>query len=449
MVGSALLLLLLGQLPVPLSGTAFDPEGRPLAGVEVVLSRDQAVNGTVPVLARATTDSRGRYGIPAPVFESRPQSTATACLFSYRAGSGLIASATTLKAADPAASRLAFVPAVRRQITVQSGNGRPLAGVRLAPWVIHPRQPGSPQATLPDALVNELEVTTGPDGRAELACLEPTTALIAMRTTIPGFGTQVVALGQKQLKSHTITLDLKPAGRFAGRVVRDGGKPAAGVVVEVWSRAAFRALAPVRFETGSIRTGQDGWFQTPPGLLAGSNYRAVVRAPGFTPVLSEWVAAGDRDNAVMKVADIVLTPQRTITGRVVDRQGQPLGNANVIAGGQGDSRLADGEGRFRIDGLATDRSFLVVLRDGFHIDGRVIGDRQSEIEIVLARFDEPATRPLTTLSSPVPLDERRRLAQRVLAPFLVKVLAEGRDSPKSWALRSLMVFDAPGAASSP
>ena len=254
-----------------------------------------------------------------------------------------------------------------------------------------------------------------------------------------------MALGEKQPKSHTITLELKPAGRLAGRVVRDDGKPAAGVAVEIWSRSAFRTLAPVRFEAGPIRTGEDGRFQTPHGLLAGSNYRAVVRARGFTPVLSEWVAAGDRDDAVMKVADIVLTPQRSISGRVVDRKGQPVGGAKVIAGGQGASSLTDEQGRFRLDGLAADRSFLVVLRDGFRIDGRVIGERESEVEVVLARFDEPATRPLTTLSSPIPLDERRRLARHVLEPFLVKVLAEGRDSPKSWALRSLMVFDAHAA----
>ena len=64
---------------------------------------------------------------------------------------------------------------------------------------------------------------------------------------------------------------------------------------------------------------------------------------------------------------------------------------------------------------------------------------------MLARFDEPAARPLTTLGSPIPLEERRRLARRVLEPFLVKVLARGKDSPKAWALRSLMVFD-PAAA---
>jgi hypothetical protein len=444
MVGSALLLLLLGQVPVPLSGTVVDREGQPLAGVEVVFSRDQAIDGTVPILGRVTTDSRGRYKVPAPVFESRPQSITDPCLFSYRAGAGLIASVTTLRAAGPAASRLTFVPAVRRQVTVQSGNGLPLAGVRLAPWIVYPRQSGF-QVTLPDALVDRLEVTTGPDGRTDLACLEPTTALVAMRAKIPGFGTQVVAVGEKQTKTHTILLELKPAGRLAGRVMRDDGKPAAGVVVEVWSRTAFRALAPVKFDAGAIRTGRDGWFRTPPGLLAGANYRAVVRAPGFTPVLSECVAASDRDDAVLKLADILLKPLRSVSGRAVDRKGQPVGGAKVVAGGQSISTETDEQGRFRIQGLAADRSFLVVDREGFRIDGRVIDERESEVQIVLARFDEPAARPLTTLSSPVPLDERRRLARQVLEPFLVKVLAEGRDSPKSWALRSLMVFDAPAA----
>ena len=67
------------------------------------------------------------------------------------------------------------------------------------------------------------------------------------------------------------------------------------------------------------------------------------------------------------------------------------------------------------------------------------------LKVVLARFEEPAARPMTTLSSPISLDERRRPARRVLEPFLVKVLAKGKDSPKLWALCSLMVFD-PAAA---
>ena len=168
-------------------------------------------------------------------------------------------------------------------------------------------------------------------------------------------------------------------------------------------------------------------------------------AGGFKPVLTEWVTPGGQGDAVARLADVVLMPPRSVAGRVVDRQGRPVAGAEIVAGGESASALTDDQGKFRLVGLNPDRSFLVVRRDGFRIDGRLLGAGDAEIEVVLARFDEPAARSMTTLSSPIPLEERRRLARRVLEPFLVKVLAKGKDSPKLWALRSLMVFD-PAAA---
>jgi hypothetical protein len=52
---------------------------------------------------------------------------------------------------------------------------------------------------------------------------------------------------------------------------------------------------------------------------------------------------------------------------------------------------------------------------------------------------------MTTLPGVLPLEERRKLARRLLDPYLARVLDQGNGSSKSWALRSLMVFD-PAAA---
>jgi hypothetical protein len=60
------LLLLIVQTPAPLSGTAVDRDGRPLAGVEVVLALGQENDGSVPIMARSTTDARGRYDFAVP-----------------------------------------------------------------------------------------------------------------------------------------------------------------------------------------------------------------------------------------------------------------------------------------------------------------------------------------------------------------------------------------------
>ncbi len=279
-----------------------------------------------------------------------------------------------------------------------------------------------------------------------LACLEPTTELVAVRATIPGLGAHVLALPETQFKSEAVALELKPAGGLAGRVLRQDGKPAPGVVVYVWSRAGRSApLAPVRFEAGPVRTGEDGSFRTPGGLLAGVKYRALIRLEGFKPVVTEWVAAEGRADAAARLAEVVLTPLRSVVGRVVDRQGRPVAGAEIVAGGESARAVTDERGKFRLVGLAPSRSLLVVRRDGFRIDGRLLDAGEGAFEMVLARFEEPAARALSTLGSPIPIEERRRLARQVLEPFLVKVLAKGEDSPKAWALRSLMVFD-PGAA---
>jgi hypothetical protein len=79
-----------------------------------------------------------------------------------------------------------------------------------------------------------------------------------------------VALPNDQVKSEAVALDLKPAGRMTGRVLRKDGKPAVGAEIEVWSGSGRSATnQPVRFEAGLVRTGEDGTFHTPLALLAG------------------------------------------------------------------------------------------------------------------------------------------------------------------------------------
>lgn len=437
-----MLLSLLTQAPAPLSGTAVDREGRPLAGIEIVLAHGQALDGSVPILGRSTTDSRGRYAIAVPAFDQRPAGRVVSYLCAHRPGSGLVASVTMLKNAGPGGFHLAFDTAFPRTLTLRGTDGQPLAGARVAPLMVMPRQSSFAGVMLPAALVDGMEATTGDDGRAKLACLEGTTRLLAVRVTIPGLAAHDLALSPDQYESAAVALDLKPASPITGRVLRDDGRPAVGAEVEVWARSGrFSLLTPVRFEAGPVRTGEDGTFRTPAALLAGLKYRAVIRAQGFKPILTEWVTPRGQSEPAASLPDVVLTPPRSVDGRVVDRHGAPVAGAHVVAAGEEAATLTDEQGKFRLAGLDPTRSLLVVRRDGYHIDGRLQSAGQNAPEVVLARFDEPAARPLTTLRSPVPADERRKLARRVLEPYLVKALAGGKDSDKAWALRSLMIFD--------
>jgi hypothetical protein len=440
MIGLSIFALVLGQ--VPLTGTVTDPAGRPLAGVELLLAQGPDPDGAVPVLGRFTTDALGQYQMGAPAPGRRPVGGIAPAVFAFRPGSGLIDAVTSLKGAAAEPGHLAMEPSQRRTVTLRDGDGRPLAGFRLAPLLILPSPGNYGPGPIPDELVDRLAVTSRPDGQAELACLAATTELLAVRVTFPHGGAQMVALARDQARSEAVTLVLKLAGRLSGRVRRDDGQPAAGVVVEVWSRAGrlLRPL-PVRFEGGPIRGAADGSFHTPPILLAGVNYRAVIRVEGFPTVLTDWVAAAGTADAAIELPQVVLKPPRALSGRVVDRQGQPISDVEVVAAGKGASAATDEQGRFRLGKLPRNPVMLVIRRAGYRIDGRLLAESDDTVEFVLARFDESPARTMATLPDEISDEERVRLARGVLDPRLVKVLSQGKDSDKVWALRSLMTFD--------
>lgn len=330
---------------------------------------------------------------------------------------------TDLKESGREAAHLALDPAGRRTITLRDADGRPIAGARLAPRLIS-AQPGSGDAMIPDELADRLEVTTGPDGRAELTCLMPTTLLFALRVALPSVGEQVLRLPEAQTRSEAIALELKPAGRLAGRVVFEGDRPAPEVMIEVWSRSGDQwAAAPVRFASGPICTAADGTFRTP---RAAERDRVPRRGPhrgvrdGPLRVGGPRRGSGGHDRGADARA---ARPLRGVSGRVVDRRGGPIAGAEVLSWIGGPSTTTDAEGRFRLDGLMPDQPFVIVHRDGFRIDGRLLEPGEDRVEITLARFDEPPTRTMTTLPDLLPLPERRKLARRVLDPYLNKLLA--------------------------
>ena len=92
----------------------------------------QAPDGTVPIVARATTDSRGRYELPAPALAWRPPQRLAPSVCADRVGLGLAACVTRLKKADAGEYRLVLNAAGRRTFTLRGGDGRPASTLLIA-----------------------------------------------------------------------------------------------------------------------------------------------------------------------------------------------------------------------------------------------------------------------------------------------------------------------------
>src|SRR5207253_1052372 len=132
-----------------------------------------------------------------------------------------------------------------------------------------------------------------------------------------------------------------------------------------------------------IRTEGDGTFQTPAALPAGRHYRAEVIAAGLEIERSDWVVAPRTE-----LPDLTLWPRqhfRTIAGRVVDRRGEPVADAEVFLRGEGAERgrvRTDRQGQFRLAGIPDGPTFLLVRKEGLRFQGRRVAGGEDWAEIL-------------------------------------------------------------------
>ena len=320
-----------------------------------------------------------------------------------------------------------------------------MAGARVAPRVISFRERGSMAAAVPNSLAESLAVTTGPDGGATLDYLAPGQQLEAVRVTTASIGTQDIPLNdgvRREGQGEAITIRLKPTSHLAGRVKLRAGEPVAGQLVEVWAKGGNWPLEShaVGFMNGPIRTAADGSFQTPDNLFVGSQYRVVVRAPGMEPILSEWLTIDEKPRVLLP---LLQRPLRSIIGRVVDRQGRPIAGIEVFQSGDGPERTSVTDRRRRAV-----HARWVLPRAGLPVRTwwwfPVFWTRdQARRSRHHARADSPSERPaqaMTMLDDPIPLEESRALARRLLEPRW-KVVDAKNDAAKYPDLQRLVMVD--------
>ena len=226
----------------------------------------------------------------------------------------------------------------------------------------------------------------------------------------------------------TVAIAPTPVLAVAGRVLGPGGVPLAGIPVKVQFRVERNNFPgfpeQARFEDNpEIKTGPDGTFLTPKELeRKPSEFRVEVTAQGFLPARTAWVPAPEAD--LLTLPDLALKRSRgvrVVTGRVVDRDGQPVPGAAVSQAGDGPrwtSAKADADGHFRLAGVAGGSALVFAEAPEYRFGGAIVGGEGVPVEIRLARVTEPPIATLKTLPSPLTRAEERALARGLLEPLL-------------------------------
>jgi hypothetical protein len=423
------------------AGTIVDEGGKPIAGVQVVLYAPPIGNFKGdPAEARGESGGDGRFSFNAPPLGR----ILTNGVHVWAFKPGLSVAAVRYLTGKP--HEIVLRKTEPRSVRVEGADGKPVAGARVEARLIS-FSGGSGNADMPDSLASPLAVTTGPDGTATVAFLRGQDRLVAARVTAESIGEQdmPVSEGTRDGSGRSaFVIKLKKTSRLSGRIVDPAGRGVAGQAVEIWSRTGRLLPNPVGFKSGPVRTGPDGTFQTPANLLSGSSYRVVVREPGMEPIISDFFPIAE---VPVTIAPLELRALRTVTGRVVDRQGKPVANVEVFQSGDGPKRTSvrtDPSGRFALGGFQNGTVFLFARGEGFRFHGQILKPGDHEINVELTRSNE-RPRELTKLSDPIPIEESRLMARRIMERWWTAAVEKKDEGGKFFVVQFLMPADPVGA----
>jgi hypothetical protein len=445
-LGPILATALAAQVQAPtLHGKVVDEQGKPVGNAQVVAnapySRFFVGSGEpIEIETRSGADGQFRVSLPAKMRGARDR----VFVWAYHPGLAI----AVVRPLDPTPSlSLTLLKPQPKTIKLEAPDGKPISGAIVAPRIfLGPVATGL--AELPARLSSLLAKEAGADGQVVIEYLSAKDALEAARVTAPAIGTQDLQLldfRRRGIQHVNVTLRLKPTSNLAGHVRDSKGKPVAGQVVEVWSKGlAFQSPSPVQPQNGPLHTAADGSFRTPDNLMVGSQYSLAIRAPGMEPVVSKWMTIDERPRVLLP---FILRPLRTISGRVVDRQGKPVADVEVFQSGDGPKRTeirSDANGRFTLGGFPPGPVVVFARAPDFRFFGRLIQPHEHEVQVELIRRSERPAGAMRMLGDPIPLEESRALAKRLIEPYWNAALAQKNQKDVSDALGYLAPADPDG-----
>jgi Carboxypeptidase regulatory-like domain len=444
--GSLLTAVLFGQAPADrvVEGMVADEQGKPIAGAKVVLYAPPSIylKGDSAV-AQAQSDGEGKFSVKVPPLGRIY--TNNVYVWGYRPG--LAIAAVQYEIAKP--HQIALREADPRIVKVEGADGKPVAGARVQPRLLF-FSGGIAGADVPDRLAGPLDVTTGADGTATVVYLRGRDRLVAARVEADTIGEQDVAVTEETSQGSavsTFVIKLKRTSRLAGRIVDQAGQGIANQAVEIWSKGGTGRLGPnlVGFKKGPVRTGADGAFQTPDNLSIGASYRAAVREPGKEPIISDWAQINEQPVAIPPLS---LRALRTVNGRVIDRQGKAVEGVEVFQSGDGPERTSvrtDSAGRFALGGFPSGPVFLFARGEGYRFHGQMLKPGEEDITVELTRSTERPRVELKKLGDPIPIEESRSMARRILDKWWKAAVEQKDEGAKFFVVQFLIPADPVGA----
>lgn len=221
---------------VAVTGVVVDPEGKPLAGAKVFNAPFSASGPWGKVDRESRTEHDGTFRLELATDAEGRQQIKPGVIWAYQPGKLLASYRVQPETAYPNLPlRLVIAPPVQSTFEIRDPEGKPVAGARIKPRVIHRDYWSIP--SVPDGLADliEAETVTDANGRAVMTSLLPE-ELGTIFVTAKGFGSQQFgvenkrhkpdpsfrATGKGEIPRRIITL--LPVGRVTGRLV---GEPAA------------------------------------------------------------------------------------------------------------------------------------------------------------------------------------------------------------------------------
>ena len=361
-------------------------------------------------------------------------------LWAYAPEAGLAGQAFPPSALPAAGSvQLKLCGPEHTAVRVVGPDGKPVAGARVSPATVRVAGGVRPRSTFPppDSLADLLAATTDADGKGQMqGCRAEDVEAVWVEAA--GFGRQGSELHPGAGGAQLITL--KAAGRLSGRLQAVDPSAARGLEVIAMTQPQA-STGPQTSGEGSATTDAEGRFEIP-ALAAGKLALNVLPADGskLRPRLPSDVVIGPGTTTEVTIALEGPPRERTVTGRVVDRTGQPIAGATVFQSGDSPARTeaeTGADGRFELKGVVARPTFLFARKLGYRFCGLATTPEAAEVKLAINKVDEPPRLVRKTLPPLLPHDEELALARRLLDPYAALALKQGDEGEKVRTLEVL------------